>query len=1195
MGVSRFLPLPMLLTSLLLGPSAVGASPETLEDRSPETRTLEELRQAHFDLWRLETRAAHPQGRPASAAERDSLKQRLDALFAETASLKRAGVDTPERKRRAVERLLTLDADTRAPQPVGARLGAESCADAEDLEFGSWLVPRHREEKTGDAVTTRWFRLPAIFDGRFTVDTLGSSADTRLTVFQGCAGRVVAESDDAFGLTSRLGFDAAPTKGARDWLLKVEAAGPGHLQARVAGHGRKLTKGTQGSMGNLSGLVSDNGAPLPSISMTLLRLEGSWYNYSFTYTDTDGRFSFSDLPTGTYKVRTDFYTSSPYLNQIFPAVSCPSICRPDDDGDPIEVDGTDRADIDFPLERGGVIRGWVQDVEGVGISDARVSVWNEEDDRVRTLYSDAAGRYEAVGLAAGSYRVAADKSMYLGQGWGGTPCLGNQCSSPTGDLIPVTLGAAVEDIDFRLTERAQISGTVLFTGGEAVHDAAVTVYDAGGRWIASTRTDSAGGFSVGGLPEGQIYVKIADGLFSSELWMGVPCPNSCDPTTGTPIIVADGMTTDGIDFVVEPYGTLLGTIHVPPGAPDYSGLIEAYDSKGAFVGNDYVDYTGTFRIDLPAGVYTLVAPFSGQYEGQVWDNRPCADGICDPADGDPVLLAAGDTVDSIDFDLERRAGIYGSITTDGSGSSFGEIVHLFDSTGRLLYHTTAYGNYAFTGLDAGTYYVGIFDSQVYQNQLYDGLACADPCDPLNGTPIVVSAGEQVQGIDFALVRAGEIRGRMTFADGGTVNYLDMSVSLYDAAGTRIETAFPTSTGNYAFQGLEAGDYYLVGQAQGYMTQLWQGTPCDRGPDGGGCTVTDGTAVSVALEAVQEVNFVMDPAAVLSGRVTDEDGEPVYSSIQVFDAAGALRATAYSESDGAWRVSGLATGQYRVGSVPQEGHFMSLAWPMTYCSGGFSCTPFSGSQILATSGSEVGDVDFIHNRLGTISGRLTGADTGAPLPQIHVEARTLDGVFASSASTDENGDFTLPGLAADAFYVHTRGNQTWSDRVFGGGLCELDCSGSGGTAIHLALFEDRGDVDFTLRRSRGVRGHVRSRSSGAGLPGVAVDFWNESGVHQRTVVTDVDGRFEAFGESYGLSESFYISTQIPGSLGLVDTLWGDVACPDGPAFLGLCDPTSGTLIELREDTAVRDIVLYGDDGALLFRSGFENGLDGWSSP
>ncbi len=56
----------------------------------------------------------------------------------------------------------------------------------------------------------------------------------------------------------------------------------------------------------------------------------------------------------------------------------------------------------------------------------------------------------------------------------------------------------------------------------------------------------------------------------------------------------------------------------------------------------------------------------------------------------------------------------------------------------------------------------------------------------------------------------------------------------------------------------------------------------------------------------------------------------------------------------------------------------------------------------------------------------------------------------------------------------------------------------------------------------------------------------------------------------------------------------MSCPDGSAHEGLCDVNSlGTLIEVGEEHPVSVIPFNLENSEVLFHSGFENGLLGWT--
>jgi hypothetical protein len=123
--------------------------------------------------------------------------------------------------------------------------------------------------------------------------------------------------------------------------------------------------------------------------------------------------------------------------------------------------------------------------------------------------------------------------------------------------------------------------------------------------------------------------------------------------------------------------------------------------------------------------------------------------------------------------LTAKSGSPAAITTLGSidgvlrdATTAGPLVEpsfvdLFDATGSYVDSAEATGAFSISDLLPGTYYLSTDTSdnvQTYIDELYDDLPCHPggafnyACDPLSGTPVVVTGGVVTSGITIELER-----------------------------------------------------------------------------------------------------------------------------------------------------------------------------------------------------------------------------------------------------------------------------------------------------------------------------------------------------------------------------------------------------------------------------------------------------------
>lgn len=181
------------------------------------------------------------------------------------------------------------------------------------------------------------------------------------------------------------------------------------------------------------------------------------------------------------------------------------------------------------------------------------------------------------------------------------------------------------------------------------------------------------------------------------------------------------------------------------------------------------------------------------------------------------------------------------------------LVFLYDSAGSLLYYEMYTGpTYETVTLPSGTYYLKIWVSAPYFQEVYSDHQCPCGCDPTDGTPVVVGSGN-VPGVDFELGRGGWITGTITDAQTGQGVLSDFR--LYTSDGSPCETGGLLSVdGFYETLGLPGGTYFVATDATDHRNELYDDIPCDPS-----CDVTDGDPVAVVLgQGTWGIDFALEP-------------------------------------------------------------------------------------------------------------------------------------------------------------------------------------------------------------------------------------------------------------------------------------------------------------------------------------------------
>lgn len=258
-----------------------------------------------------------------------------------------------------------------------------------------------------------------------------------------------------------------------------------------------------------------------------------------------------------------------------------------------------------------------------------------------------------------------------------------------------------------------------------------------------------------------------------------------------------------------------------------------------------------------------------------------------------------------------------------------------------------------------------------------------------------------------------------------------------------------ASGSFAFGSLPAGKYQISVRQQNYPESLMR-------------EVHKTVEVS-SDDATQNVTIELMPGAAISGRIGDEDGDPMTGCIvQVHSAnssrsAGAMRPPAMRD-DGTYRLSGIAAGKYIVSAQCSEAVFQPRplsagpdpppmqAYPMQYYSGASDAK--SAQVIDVAAGAEKSGVDFqmhpapVTHIHGTFAG---GSADGRRRGDLHVELVPVDAknpsVFGGGAEVNDDGTFDIHQVFPGSYYLvaSTPQNPRTDGAFLEGGVMRVDVS------------------------------------------------------------------------------------------------------------------------------------------------------------
>jgi len=421
---------------------------------------------------------------------------------------------------------------------------------------------------------------------------------------------------------------------------------------------------------------------------------------------------------------------------------------------------------------------------------------------------------------------------------------------------------------------------------------------------------------IGPLPAGTYRIgvksseKIDGRLRYLPEWLGDTHPTlySADLPTGAQVEVTSGGVTDAGTVVLDPPGSISGTLTDQTGQPIAGAGVRAHaDITGAYWVATSTDAHGAYRLDgLPPASYTVqLGSAKKSYVRKFWSTD--GSGMA-PV---PVPVALGQTVSGIDAQLPEGGTVAGHVTGPGGTAVSRTLMGLYrlddgtwkrsttiDSTGG-----DSTGAYAFHGVPAGTYRMAVSTDSL--TNAPDAMAGyypqADTVD--DATSFDVVAGETTT-IDPQLRGGGHIEGRVLDSHGDPV------VGAHAVA--YVPGKKPTGAEKRATTDAD-GDYTIVGLAGAYRVGITGPAGLQSAWVGGGADQASAPDVDVTLGSTTDVADVAIPdAAYVTGTITDASGSPLTNVwVTALDDDGVDVKLGVTDAAGEYRLGPLNAGSYTV--------------------------------------------------------------------------------------------------------------------------------------------------------------------------------------------------------------------------------------------------------------------------------------------
>jgi len=671
-------------------------------------------------------------------------------------------------------------------------------------------------------------------------------------------------------------------------------------------------------VGTISGSVDSNDGPLENVEIKLLDDNGdpavdqTGTLVPNAFTDVDGFYEFTNLPTGDYfvmEIQPENYDNVSDQDNSDDDSTDANDTDFTDDMIPVDLaPGEDDEDNDFLEESFGSISGSlvkstaIIDVNGnivytdVPLGGLTVTLIDSNGAVFDTETTNPDGSYTFADVPSGSYTILAPAAP------AGCVDVSDQDSTtgpndpdgspdPTDNEIPVVLEPGEDD-----------------DGNDFVDEAVGSI---SGEVTEDTNNDGLGEDPISG-----VEIKLLDGL-------------------GNP----------------------------------------AVDANGVPIANQLTDIDGFYEFtNLVAGVYTVMEVQPANFE-TVSEEDDSDDDPIDLLDTNttddmiPVVLASGEMDEDNNFVEEQIGAISGNVLIDEDNDDIGDVglagveIKLLDAAGNPAVDadgnpvpnavTDGSGFYEFTNIAAGDYILmevqPVDYSDVTEQDMTDDDAtdAADTVFDDNMIPVTLAPGETDADNDFIEEQLGEITGFVYKAttllnDDGDVVVVEAPVegavvTLSDAAGNFIASTMTDVDGSYEFLNLNTGDYVVSTDAP--IAGCVDVSDTDESDDGDPNDLIDpiDNEIPVTVDPNEEDadnNFVDQAIGQITGTVledVDGDGlgdDPIENvEIQlldlalnpVVDAFGNPVANVFTDSNGAYEFVDLNPGQYIVVEVQPMGY------------------------------------------------------------------------------------------------------------------------------------------------------------------------------------------------------------------------------------------------------------------------------------
>jgi hypothetical protein len=749
--------------------------------------------------------------------------------------------------------------------------------------------------------------------------------------------------------------------------------------------GGKTTSGINASLikgGQISGAATTrSGRGLPGICVQVNTQFGQNFLGAESPTGNGGGYALHGLIPGTYSL--NFSTGCGNNGNYAPAFPAP-----------VRIAHAEHRTVSVRLFAGAILTGTVRfgSKSGPVLSGICVQASNSSGSITSFAATGANGSYRVNSLGTGVYSVT----------------FAPGCSN-IGNYVQVTKythaieGKVTSGVDAVLQQGAEIIGKVTNSSGTGLGGMCIELAGPGSPNIPDA-TNPDGSYLVNEMAAGSYELGFSPGCGNSGNYAPYFYDNQDDPSLASQIPVA-AASVHVINAQMQVGGEVAGTVTNAGGrkltgvcvgiATPFLGQIGFIFTQIVFSQNGRFQFTG-----LEPGQYYVsfgCGNDSGRYAGQWFP------GVLSNATARLVSVAAGQT-SGISAVL-RQGGTISGVVTSTSGKPLASIcVQVVTKNGASVNPgvlgpgTDARGAYQISGLPAGSYDVE-FDPCLYNSrytaQWYPGKAVQ-----ASATLVKIRAGATTAGINARLTVGGSISGRVTGADGKTLD--NICVLAYDPYNGLFASGATGKAGTYLILGVSTGSYTVEFSPcfnQNLVTALTQTkVVAPRATTGVNATLLRGGSVSgvITTAGATQVPVANECAEVVSANPNNAGGLGV------------------SAPGGEYLATGIAPGTYTVYfGDPACGLGPPNLVPDWYDN---QPSQASAATITVTAGQTTTGIDAALPTTGEITGTVSHGPADAPVSGACVTAYPTAAGSVPIVAVSRDGSYSLIDLQPGGYRV-----------------------------------------------------------------------------------------------------------------------------------------------------------------------------------